>query len=88
MYSRLWDDDPDIQKLRVESEAKGTIKTLRHSVIAVVNARFPFLMNLAEQTIPFVDDTKTLDTWLQRIAAANDANMVRRLLSSATDIEE
>lgn len=96
MYRDLWENDPDIKKIREESEARGIARgmakavtqRLQRSVIIVVNARFPDLMELAQQTVPLVDNPETLDTWLKHVAAASDEDMVRRLLSSSRDPEE
>jgi len=49
MYDRLWEENPKVQKIRAESEAKGEVQAMQRMLVSVVKARFPALTQLAQE---------------------------------------
>ena len=96
MYDRLWDENPKVQQIRTESKAEGRVEgrvegraegrvqgellTLCRLLVSVVNARFPSLVELAQEAGQ-IENAGTLDLLVQQVATAPDENTVRRLLS-------
>ena len=94
MFDSLLEQDPDIQRLRAESEAKGEargraeskaegeVKALQRSVIAIVRGRFPTLTELAQQTVTQVNKPDVLDFLVEKISIVPDEATARLLLDS------
>ena|SRR5215469_3168892 len=81
MYDRLWEENPKVQQIRAESEAKGEVQAMRRMLISVVKARFPALVELAQEQALQINSPDALDLLVQKIATAPDEQMVRWLLS-------
>jgi len=81
MYDRLWEENPKVQQIRAASEAKGEVQAMRRMLISVVKARFPALVELAQEQALQINSPDALDLLVQKIATAPDEQMVRWLLS-------
>lgn len=81
MYDRLWEENPKVQKIRAESEAKGEVQAMQKMLVSVVKARFPALTQLAQEQATQINSPDALDLLVQKIATAPDEHMVRWLLS-------
>ncbi|HET9919009.1 MAG TPA: hypothetical protein VFQ30_04145 [Ktedonobacteraceae bacterium] len=98
MFDSLLEQDPDIQRLRAESEAKGKaegeakgraegkaegeVQALQRSVVNIVRGRFPTLTEFAQQTVSQVNKPDVLDFLVEKIATVPDEATVVWLLSS------
>lgn len=77
-YDSLLESDPDIQKARAESEAKGQQRTL----LVVVEARFPNLVELTRQQTSRLTKPDDVDKLTRLIATAPDENTARWLIET------
>ena len=86
MFDNLLEQDPDIQRLRAESEAKGRVegevKALQKSVINIVRGRFPTLTEFAQQKVSQVNKPDVLYFLVEKISIITDEASVRLLLDS------
>ena len=85
MFDILWEQDPKIQKLRAESEAKGEekgeIRGAQKTVVEFVEARFPTLTELAQQQVAQIKNPDDLNKLVKLIATAPDEDTVHWILS-------
>ncbi len=89
MYDRLWEDNPKIQRMRAESKAEGIaegiaegeVQTLRRVLVNIVSARFPELIELAQQRADKLDGPDALEMLIQQISTAPDKNVARWMLN-------
>src|SRR5947199_9938307 len=63
MYDKLWDEDPEIQRIKAEAEARGEAKgeargkaeakveASQEMIVGIVEARFPELVDLAQERV-------------------------------------
>ena len=70
-----------MQQIRAASEAKGEVQAMRRILISVVKARFPALVELAQEQAMQINSPDALDLLVQKIATAPDEQMVLWLLS-------
>jgi len=77
-FDSLLDENPFVQKRRVEGEIKATQK----AIITIVRARFPALTELAQQQVTRINNLDTLDFLIEKLSTAPDETTVRFLLSS------
>jgi len=70
-----------VQQIRAASEAKGEVQAMRRILISVVKARFPALVELAQEQAMQINSPDALDLLVQKIATAPDEQMVLWLLS-------
>jgi len=78
MFDSLLEDDPYIQ----EREIRAATQELQKAVVEVVQARFPTLEELAQQTITQVRDRGALHLLIKQISAAPDEAFTRQLLGT------
>ena len=90
MFDSLLEQDPDIQRLRAESAAKGKIEGkvegkvegMQSAVIDFVSVRFPALSELARQKVTQVNNPDRLAVLVRQVATVPDENTARWLLDS------
>ena len=98
MYNSLWEDHPKVKQIRAESEARGEakgeakgkaeglvegeIQTLQRVLVNIVKARFPALVDLAQQRATQINNAKALDILVQQVSTAPDEPVARWLLST------
>src|SRR5881275_1550643 len=59
MYDKLWDEDPEIQRIKAEAEARGKaeakaeakVEASQEMIVGIVEARFPELVDLAQERV-------------------------------------
>src|SRR2546421_12435592 len=53
MYDKLWDEDPEIQRIKAEAKAEGKVEAKveasQEMIVGIVEARFPELVDLAQE---------------------------------------
>jgi hypothetical protein len=77
---QLWDESPLVQAERARAEAKGSLKTSRSLVEALVNVRFPALTNLAHQKVASMTQPEDLRTLLTQIGVVPNEAAAREFL--------
>jgi hypothetical protein len=84
MYDDLMEKDPKMRKIRAESEArgeaKGAIKTLRMTILVLVQGRFPALLEQAQQRVKRTTSVDELKQLFEQLASASDEAAARALL--------
>lgn len=87
MYDQLFEESPMIQKMRKDYRVKGLqeghLEGLQHSLVNVVQARYPDLAEFAQQRVGRLDKPDALDLLIQKVVTAPDANTIRWLLESS-----
>jgi len=89
MYDDLMEKDPKMIRIRAESEAqgeargeaKGRTQELRMTIVAFVQARFPTLVELANQKVKRVSTPDELRHLFQQLLHAADEDVARSLLT-------
>ena len=74
MYDRLWEENPKVQKIRAESEAKGEVQAMQRMLVSVVKARFPALTQLAQEQAVQINSPDALDLPTGCATSCNQAN--------------
>lgn len=74
MYDPLWDKHPKVKKMREESEQKGETRALQRAIVELVKARFPELVDEAQQKVDQIDNPEVLNFLLVEVGSA--ANMM------------
>ena len=75
MYDKLWEENPKIQRIRAESEAKGEAKgrvegkveALQGALVTIIEVRFPALSDLAKRQVLRIQQPDALNLLLQQI---------------------
>ena len=80
MYDPLWENHPKVKKIRAESKAEGEIQTAQRDVVTVVKARFPALVELAQEKVAQINNPDVLNYLLEEVSAASNENIARWLL--------
>lgn len=84
-YDHLWDENPRVQHDRAvskaEGKAEGEIQTARQFVVTTIEARFPALVELAQQRIAQLDSAEKLTQLFRQLIAAPDEATARWALS-------
>lgn len=90
-YRELVQDDPVVQELfaereargRAEGRAEGEAQGIRKSILKILNARFPVLAVTpqVQQAVGSIEDPEKLDQILQALLAASDEQTARRVLA-------
>lgn len=83
MYDKLWDENPKVQRIRAESEAKGKVETLQNMLVTTIELRFPALSDLAKRQVLRIQKPDALDLLFRQITVASDENFVRSILTSS-----
>jgi hypothetical protein len=89
-YNHLWAENPTIKqmlaerevKARAEGEIKGEIKGERKAIITIIQARFPALLELAQECIEQIDSGEKLMQLTAQLATAPDEAAARWALSA------
>jgi hypothetical protein len=85
MFERLWDEDPEIQRIKSEAEAKGrseAIKISQEMVVLVVGTRFPGLTEIAHEQVEKISRLESLRQLAKQIATAPDEATARWALGT------
>jgi hypothetical protein len=80
MYDRLLKENPTVQQLLAQSEAKGALENAQRMLVTVVKVRFPALTELAKQKAAQINNPDILNYLVEQIAAETDETFVRGLL--------
>lgn len=78
-YDSLLESDPDFQRTKVEGERQGMVKSL----LIIVEARFPALLEMAQEPVSRLDTPDALNVLLKQLALAPDEKTARFVLESA-----
>ena len=90
MWDSLTEQDPKMKQIRAQSkaegkaegEAKGELKASQRMVLALIDVRFPSLIELAKRHVKQVKDPETLTQLAKQIAIAPDEDTARSILVS------
>jgi predicted transposase/invertase (TIGR01784 family) len=86
MYRDPLAQTPTYQKIlkegREEGLEKGKLEGLRHSVLKIVENRFPSLIELARERVQLVSKSETIDYAFDALLTVPDENAARTLLES------
>lgn len=80
MYDPLWEEHPKVRKIREESKQEGEILALRNAVVNLVKARFPNLVEEAQQKVKQIDSPDVLNFLLVGIGSAASEAAAHHLL--------
>ncbi|HBE26498.1 MAG TPA: hypothetical protein DDW33_12525, partial [Ktedonobacter sp.] len=69
-------------KGKAEGLVEGEIQTLQRVLVNIVKARFPALVDLAQQRATQINNAKALDILVQQVSTAPDEPVARWLLST------
>lgn len=83
MYDKLWEENPKVQRIRAESEAKGKVETLQNMLVTTVELRFPALSDLVRRQVLRIQKPDALDLLFRQITVSSDENFVRSILTSS-----
>lgn len=78
-YDSLLESDPEIQTML----EKNSIANTRRSILLVVEARFPTLLETAQQQIPRLHKIEDLDRLIKQISKAPDETIARWAIENA-----
>jgi hypothetical protein len=79
-YDWFIDDNPEV----IERVAKGEIKGIQRSVIALVKRRFPRLEELAKQRVAQISDSSELENLIGLLSTIRSEKKARQILSTPT----
>lgn len=86
-FKTLLDESPFVKERVAEAEAEGKVEGkvegLQEAVLTTVEARFPSLMELAQQKVTEITNPHTLKTLLRGINGASDEATARAFLELA-----
>src|SRR5579872_2550108 len=92
MFERLWDEDPEIQRIKAEAQAQGeargeargkaegeakAIEVSQELVVLVVGTRFPTLAPLVREKVGNIRQLEQLSILARQIATAPDEATAR-----------
>ncbi len=83
-YDSLLDQDPEIQARIAKAKAEGEIRGAQKTVVAAIEARFPTLMELAQQKVLLIKSMEALSLLAKQVATAPDEGKLRWLLNTFT----
>jgi len=81
-YDSLLDNDPSIQEKVAKSKATGKTEGAQEIVTALVEIRFPKLVEVAQQKIPGIQSVEMLSQLTKQIATAEDEKTALWVLNS------
>jgi hypothetical protein len=82
MWDSLTEQDPKMKQIRAQSKAEGELKASQRMVLALIDVRFPSLIELAKRHVKQVKDPETLTQLAKQIAIAPDEDTARSILDS------
>jgi hypothetical protein len=86
MWDSLTEQDPKMKQIRAQSKAEGKaegeLKASQRMVLALIDVRFPSLVELAKRHVKQVKDPETLTQLAKQIAIAPDEDTARSILVS------
>jgi hypothetical protein len=82
MWDSLTEQDPKMKQIRAQSKAEGELKASQRMVLALIDVRFPSLVELAKRHVKQVKDPETLTQLAKQIAIAPDEDTARSILAS------
>ena len=86
MWDSLTEQDPKMKQIRAQSKAEGKaegeLKASQGMVLALIDVRFPSLVELAKRHVKQVKDPETLTQLAKQIAIAPDEDTARSILVS------
>ena len=94
MYDKLWDEDPEIQRIKAEAEAKGEargkavgkaeakVEASQEMIVGIVEARFPELVDLAQERVEKIRQLEMLNLLAKQIVLAPDEATARWTLGT------
>ncbi|HCJ32798.1 MAG TPA: hypothetical protein DHV65_00640 [Ktedonobacter sp.] len=98
MYDKLWDEDPEIQRIKAEAEAKGEargeakgeargkaeakVEASQEMIVGIVEARFPELVDLAQERVEKIRQLEVLNLLAKQIVLAPDEATARWTLGT------
>ena len=82
MYDRLWEENPRVQQIRAESKLEASQVTAQQLVVDIIEARFPSLIDLAQQRVRRMTSVEDLRRLAKQIATAPDEATARWVLST------
>ncbi len=80
MYDPLWEENPKVQRFRAESKAQGELQALQRAVVIVTKARFPELVDLAQQKVTQIQQPDILNYLLEEVSSAPNEEVARWIL--------
>jgi predicted transposase YdaD len=95
MFDQLWEENPTIQKMREDYRMKGFqeghqeglqegLQTLQDTLVDVVRAKYPDLVDLAQQQASRFDKIAVLRLMIHKLINAPNADVARWLLEPET----
>jgi len=81
-YDPMLEKLPKVRKIREEGKAEGQLVGTQKMFMLVVSARFPNLIDLAEQTTKQITNPDKLELLAQQIVKVPDEQTARWLLTS------
>ena len=80
-YDSLVDEDPEVQ----ERVARGEIRMAQKMIIGLVEARFPALIELAQERVSLIRNTDALSQLIKQVGTVPDEATARWLLNTFAD---
>jgi hypothetical protein len=78
MYDKLWDEDPEIQRGKAEAKVEAS----QEMIIGIVEARFPELVDLAQERVEKIRQLEVLNLLAKQIVLAPDEATARWTLGT------
>ena len=85
MFEQLFNESPMIQKIR-EQERQESIQNLQLLIVGAVQRKYPVLAEFARQQVSRLSKPETLNKIILRLMDGPDANTIRGMLKSMTEI--
>jgi len=98
MYDKLWDEDPEIQRIKAEAKAEGKaegeaegeakgkavakVEASQEMIVGIVEARFPELVDLAQERVEKIRQLEVLNLLAKQIVLAPDEATARWTLGT------
>jgi hypothetical protein len=81
MYEKLWEEDPEIQRLKAESKEQGKAEALRKTTLKVVKMHFPGLLEQAQKQVSQMHNVDELEQLFDQLSDLPDEAIAQWLLS-------
>jgi cell division ATPase FtsA len=88
MYDKLWDEDPEIQRIKAEARGKAVgkaeakVEASQEMIVGIVEARFPELVDLAQERVEKIRQLEILNQLAKQIVLAPDEATARWTLGT------
>jgi cell division ATPase FtsA len=84
MYDKLWDEDPEIQRIKAEArgKAEAKVEASQEMIVGIVEARFPELVDLAQERVEKIRQLEVLNLLAKQIVLAPDEATARWTLGT------